>query len=359
MLNDMAKKSAPSASSKGAITFETQEVKFKLDENGKPLGVYVKERKDAHKLIEEFMLLANRKVAEFVFNLKKTKPRFTMVYRTHDAPDPERLANFALFAQKFGYKLKLDNPKKISTELNSLSSEVVGKPEQNVIQGLAIRTMAKAIYTTEPLGHFGLAFEHYSHFTSPIRRYPDMMAHRLLEHYLRWRQKRARRAGGRRVQALLGPRETGRRCRARQHQVQAGRVYGRAHRQSSRAWYRASPSAACTSKSRKTSAKAWCAWPTFPATSLSWTRTTTASWAAAPSASSSLATRCIVVVKSANLLDRTIHMELVDNRPEHVKQSRSAPSASSRGGEPRGYRDYDKGGKGGMAKGAHKGNKRR
>ncbi len=184
VLNDMAKKICALRFKQGAISFETQEVKFRLDEQGKPLGVYVKERKDAHKMIEEFMLLANRKVAEHVFNLKKTKPRFTMVYRTHDAPEPERLENFALFAQKFGYSLKLTNPKKVSTELNDLSLAVVGKPEQNVIQGLAIRTMAKAIYTTEPLGHFGLAFDHYSHFTSPIRRYPDMMAHRLLEHYL-------------------------------------------------------------------------------------------------------------------------------------------------------------------------------
>jgi ribonuclease R len=107
-----------------------------------------------------------------------------MVYRTHDAPDADRLANFALFAKKFGHDLNLENPKKLSNELNSLSENVVGKPEQNVIQTLAIRTMAKAKYTTEPLGHFGLAFDHYSHFTSPIRRYPDMMAHRLLEHYL-------------------------------------------------------------------------------------------------------------------------------------------------------------------------------
>ncbi|WP_133271161.1 ribonuclease R [Hymenobacter radiodurans] len=183
-LNNIAKKLQAQRFKKGAIGFETQEVKFQLDENGKPVGVYVKERQDAHKLIEEFMLLANRKVADFVFQKKKTKPRFTMVYRTHDAPDADRLQNFALFAKKFGHDLNLDNPKKLSNELNSLSENVVGKPEQNVIQTLAIRTMAKAKYTTEPLGHFGLAFDHYSHFTSPIRRYPDMMAHRLLEHYL-------------------------------------------------------------------------------------------------------------------------------------------------------------------------------
>lgn len=168
----------------GAISFETVEVKFKLDEQGKPLSVYIKERKDAHKLIEEFMLLANRKVAEFVFNLKKTKTRNTMVYRTHDAPDPDKLTNFSMFAKRFGYNLALEDAAKISNELNKLAEETEGKPEQNVLQNLAIRTMAKAKYTTEPLGHFGLGFSHYSHFTSPIRRYPDMMAHRLIYHYL-------------------------------------------------------------------------------------------------------------------------------------------------------------------------------
>ena len=184
LLNGIAKKLNAQRFKQGAISFETQEVKFKLDEHGKPLGVYVKERKDAHKMIEEFMLLANRKVAEYVFKLKARKPRMTMVYRIHEAPDPDRLQNFALFAQKFGHKLDLTNAKKLSTELNDLSQEVVGRPEQNVIQTLAIRTMSKAIYSTDPTGHFGLAFDHYTHFTSPIRRYPDMMVHRLLEHYL-------------------------------------------------------------------------------------------------------------------------------------------------------------------------------
>jgi len=184
LLNGIAKKLNEQRFKKGAISFETQEVKFKLDENGKPLGVYVKERKDAHKMIEEFMLLANRKVAEYVYKLKARKPRMTMVYRIHEAPDPDRLQNFALFAQKFGHKLDLTNPKKLSTELNDLSQEVVGSPEQNVIQTLAIRTMSKAIYSTDAIGHFGLAFDQYTHFTSPIRRYPDMMVHRLLEHYL-------------------------------------------------------------------------------------------------------------------------------------------------------------------------------
>lgn len=182
ILNGIAKKLKDKRFKNGAISFETVEVKFKLDENGKPLSVYVKERKDAHKLIEEFMLLANKKVAEYVYNLGKGKKRPTMVYRTHGAPDPDKLSTFSLFARKFGYKV--DPEGDISEELNNLTEEIEGKPEQSVLQHLAIRTMAKAKYSTEPEGHFGLAFAHYSHFTSPIRRYPDMMAHRLLQHYL-------------------------------------------------------------------------------------------------------------------------------------------------------------------------------
>ncbi|WP_071781098.1 ribonuclease R [Adhaeribacter aquaticus] len=183
MLNKIAKELKGKRFKNGAISFETTEVRFKLDENGKPLSVYVKERKDAHKLIEEFMLLANRKVAEWVFNIKKRGKRYTMVYRTHDAPDPDKLSNFSIFAKKFGYNVDLES-KEVSTELNKLTEQIEGKPEQGVLQNLAIRTMAKAKYTTEPLGHFGLAFDHYSHFTSPIRRYPDMMAHRLIFQYL-------------------------------------------------------------------------------------------------------------------------------------------------------------------------------
>lgn len=163
----------------GAINFETVEVKFKLDENGKPLGIVPKVRKDAHKMIEEFMLLANKKVAQFVH--QKSGER-VFVYRTHDNPDPEKLANFANFAVKFGHKLQLE--KGVSAQLNQLMGDIEGKPEQNVLESLAIRSMAKAKYTTDPKGHFGLAFDHYSHFTSPIRRYPDMMVHRLLQHYL-------------------------------------------------------------------------------------------------------------------------------------------------------------------------------
>ncbi|WP_202923650.1 ribonuclease R [Pontibacter fetidus] len=182
ILNGIAKKLKDKRFKNGAISFETTEVKFKLDDNGKPLYIYVKERKDAHKLIEEFMLLANKKVAEFVYNLGKGKKHPTMVYRTHGAPDPDKLSTFSIFARKFGYKVDPDG--NISSELNNLAEETEGKPEQNVLQNLAIRTMAKAKYSTEPEGHFGLAFAHYSHFTSPIRRYPDMMAHRLLQHYL-------------------------------------------------------------------------------------------------------------------------------------------------------------------------------
>ncbi|RTQ48408.1 ribonuclease R [Hymenobacter gummosus] len=185
LLNSIAKKLQAERFRKGAISFEAPEVKFKLDADGKPIGVFIKERKDAHKLIEEFMLLANRKVAEFVFRLKPRKPRLTMVYRTHDAPDPDRLENFAQFARQFGHSLQFgEGGKDVSKQLNKLTADVEGKPEQSVIQALAVRAMSKAIYTTEPLGHFGLAFDHYSHFTSPIRRYPDMMAHRLLEDYL-------------------------------------------------------------------------------------------------------------------------------------------------------------------------------
>lgn len=168
---------------KGAVNFETTEVKFKLDEKGKPLAVVPKIRKDAHKLIEEFMLLANKAVATFVFKRKKGDHKDTFVYRTHDFPDPEKVEDFALFAKQFGHKLQIDQAS-VSRSLNKLMDEIEGKPEQNVLQSLAVRAMAKAKYTTDATGHFGLAFDHYTHFTSPIRRYPDMMVHRLLQHYL-------------------------------------------------------------------------------------------------------------------------------------------------------------------------------
>jgi ribonuclease R len=168
----------------GAISFETTEVKFKLDEQGKPTGVYVKERKDAHKLIEDFMLLANRKVAEFVSKKGKGKQKYTFVYRAHDSPKPDSLANFAQFAARFGYRINTKSDKETAKSLNFLMQDVEGKKEQNVLTHLAIRSMAKAIYTTKTSSHYGLAFDYYTHFTSPIRRYPDVMVHRLLFHYL-------------------------------------------------------------------------------------------------------------------------------------------------------------------------------
>ncbi|MEO3406883.1 ribonuclease R [Mucilaginibacter sp. CAU 1740] len=183
-LNALAHKLRVRKFKNGAISFETTEVKFKLDETGKPIGVYVKERKDAHKLIEDFMLLANRKVAERVSKMGKGKHRFTFVYRVHDSPKPDALANFAQFAARFGYKINTKSDKETAKSLNYLMEDVEGKKEQNVLTHLAIRSMAKAIYTTKSSSHYGLAFDHYTHFTSPIRRYPDVMVHRLLFHYL-------------------------------------------------------------------------------------------------------------------------------------------------------------------------------
>jgi ribonuclease R len=182
-LNTLAKKLRKERFAKGAVNFETTEVKFQLDEKGKPLAVIPKIRKDAHKLIEEFMLLANKHVATFVYDYKKGKEKNTFVYRIHDFPDPDKVKDFAMFARQFGHKMQVDESS-ISGSLNKLMEEIEGKPEQNVLEQLAIRTMAKAKYSTEPKGHFGLAFQHYSHFTSPIRRYPDMMVHRLLQRYL-------------------------------------------------------------------------------------------------------------------------------------------------------------------------------
>lgn len=182
-LNELAKKLKDKRFAAGAINFDTTEVKFRLDEQGKPLEIVPRERKDAHKLIEEFMLLANKSVATYVYKRKKGKDKDTFVYRVHDYPDPEKINDFALFATKFGHKVNV-NQSSLSIVLNKLLVEIEGKPEENVLQTLAIRSMAKAIYTTETKGHFGLAFDHYSHFTSPIRRYPDMMAHRLLFRYL-------------------------------------------------------------------------------------------------------------------------------------------------------------------------------
>ncbi|MFY0689000.1 MAG: ribonuclease R [Cyclobacteriaceae bacterium] len=184
-LNNISKIIRDARFKNGAVNFDTVEVRFKLDEDGKPLEVVPKVRKDAHKMIEEFMLLANREVATYIYKKKegrKPEGECTFVYRSHDDPDPEKLDNFSKFAGRFGHKFLLDG--NISKNLNKLIDEIEGKPEQNVLESLAIRAMAKAKYTTDPKGHFGLSFEHYTHFTSPIRRYPDVMVHRLLWHYL-------------------------------------------------------------------------------------------------------------------------------------------------------------------------------
>jgi ribonuclease R len=183
ILNELALKLRVERFMRGSINFETTEVKFKLDDSGKPLGVIPKERKDAHKMIEDFMLLANKKVAEFI-NKKGKGRKHTFVYRIHDFPDPERINAFSVFAKKFGHKMSTEQDS-LATSLNTLIEDIEGTPEQNVLQRLAIRSMAKAKYTTERSGHFGLAFAHYTHFTSPIRRYPDVMVHRLLDYYLK------------------------------------------------------------------------------------------------------------------------------------------------------------------------------
>lgn len=182
-LNKIALKLRESRFQQGAVNFDSVELKFNLDEKGKPISVFPRIRKDAHKLIEEFMLLANKRVAMFVYHLKKSEPRNSMIYRVHEAPDPEKLKVFSNFAKKFGYKVSTDIAQ-ISGSFNRMMDDIVGKKEENLLQSLAVRTMAKARYSTDRIGHFGLSFPFYSHFTSPIRRYPDMIAHRLLQLYL-------------------------------------------------------------------------------------------------------------------------------------------------------------------------------
>ncbi|GGW43697.1 ribonuclease R [Arenibacter certesii] len=165
----------------GAISFDKVEVRFNLNENNEPEGVYFKESKDANKLIEEFMLLANRRVAQFI---GKQKPEKTFVYRVHPEPDEDKLMALNGIISRFGHKLNFKDKKSISSSLNQLLEDVKGKKEQNLVDTLAIRSMNKAIYTVDNIGHYGLAFDYYTHFTSPIRRYPDIMVHRLLQHYL-------------------------------------------------------------------------------------------------------------------------------------------------------------------------------
>lgn len=169
----------------GAISFDKIEVRFNLNKESEPVGVYFKESKDANKLIEEFMLLANRKVAEFIGKQKqKDGSSKTFVYRVHDEPNEDKLMALNGIISRFGHKLNFKDKKTISSSLNKLLSDVKGQKEQNLVDTLAIRSMSKAIYTTDNIGHYGLAFDYYSHFTSPIRRYPDVMTHRLLQHYL-------------------------------------------------------------------------------------------------------------------------------------------------------------------------------
>ncbi len=184
LLNKLAEQLREKRFNKGSIAFDRVEIKFNIDEKGKPLSVYFKEAKESNKLIEEFMLLANKRVAEFIGKPGQKKTAKTFVYRIHDKPDPDKLVSFNSFIHRFGYGIQLSTPNAISSSLNNLLTNVKGKKEQNVVETLAIRAMAKAEYSTRNIGHYGLAFDHYTHFTSPIRRYPDMMVHRLLERYL-------------------------------------------------------------------------------------------------------------------------------------------------------------------------------
>ena len=193
VLNQLAKQLRTQRFQQGAINFETTEVKFQLDAQGKPLRIVPQVRQDTHKLVEEFMLLANARVATRVFHMQKGKDLPTFVYRTHDNPDPDKLNDFWEFVKQLGYQVNTQR-QSIPNALNTLAAAVAGQAAENIVQSLAIRAMAKALYTTEAKGHFGLAFKHYTHFTSPIRRYPDIMVHRLLKQYLQGQLKADARA---------------------------------------------------------------------------------------------------------------------------------------------------------------------
>lgn len=183
-LNELAQAFRKQRFKRGAINFSSTEVRFKLDEKGKPIGIMVKESKESHQLVEEFMLLANRAVAEFVGKIKVDKKPVPFPYRVHDTPDKEKLTPFIEFAKKYGHTFDLESPQAIARSFNQMLADVKGKPEQHVLEQLGIRTMAKAVYTTDNIGHYGLGFENYCHFTSPIRRYPDVMVHRILQECL-------------------------------------------------------------------------------------------------------------------------------------------------------------------------------
>lgn len=184
VLNDLAKELRRKRYQAGALEFDRAEVRFEIDEAGRPVSVYFKESKDANKLIEEFMLLANLTVAESVGKVPKNKKAKSFVYRVHDNPDPEKMSNLSLIASRFGYKINTDgSSREINKSVNRLLRDVKGKGEENMLSILAIRSMAKAVYTTDNIGHYGLAMPYYTHFTSPIRRYPDMLVHRLLARY--------------------------------------------------------------------------------------------------------------------------------------------------------------------------------
>lgn len=184
LLNRLSQKFRKQRFKKGAINFSSQEVRFKLDEKGRPIGIIIKENKEAHQLIEEMMLLANRTVAEYVSKIKVNKKPVPFPYRVHDTPDEVKLLPFVAFAKKYGHEFDTSTPEGIAASFNKMLEEAKGTPQQHVLEQLGIRTMAKAVYTTENIGHYGLGFLNYCHFTSPIRRYPDVLVHRILQQCL-------------------------------------------------------------------------------------------------------------------------------------------------------------------------------